>query len=142
MSLRAHRRWILASAAAACALAGFLAYSAAVTFRNWPWTVSETWTSGGTLGFRVGDPKLEAFRRAVAAQRERKIGVLWLLDQPPSVHADRFRGLELADEDWERVRGSDRWKLSLAGENAWLVLEFEAGRLTAITRQRYRGPTE
>jgi hypothetical protein len=142
MSLRACRVGILVSGAAVCALAAFLLYSASVTFGNWPWTVTETWKSGGVLGFEVGASKLEAFRRAIAAQRERSIEVLWLVDEPPGVHADRFQGLDLADRHWERVRASDRWKLSLVGENAWLLLEFEADRLAAITRQRYRGPTE
>jgi hypothetical protein len=136
------QRCILTSAAAFALAAGFLAYSVSVTFRNWPWTVTETWTSGGTLGFEVGESKLEAFRRAIAAQRERRIEVLWLVDAPPAVHAERFQGRDLRDEHWERVRGSDHWKLSLAGENAWLLLEFEADHLVSITRQRYRGPTE
>jgi hypothetical protein len=142
MSRRAFRIGILITIAAVCALSGFGVYSAAVTFRNWPWTVTDTWTSGGTLGFEVGESKLETFRRAVAAQRERSIEVLWLVDEPPGVHAQKFQGRELRDEYWERVRGSNRWKLSLSGENAWLLLEFEADRLAAITRQRYRGPTE
>lgn len=142
MSLRSWRAAGLAIVLATVAGAGFLVYSASVTFRNWPWTVTETWTSGGTLGFSIGELKREAFTRTVAAQRERKVEVLWLVDEPPSVHAERFRGIDVGEDDWERVRSSDRWKLSLVGENAWLVLEFEAGSLASITRQRYRGPTE
>ena len=120
----------------------FLGYSAVVTFSNWPWTKTGTFTSGALMGFEIGSSKLQCFQNAIALEREGRTQSLSLLDAEPTTYARKFKGTDLTDVDFGAARVSDFWKVGLAGENAWLLLFFEDEVLARIERKDYRGPTE
>lgn len=123
-------------------LSGFLTYSGAVTFSNWPWTKTMSYTSGGVLGFSVGDSKSFCFDRAIGLQRRGAIRSLGLVDAEPATYDKTFKGTDLTDADFEVARKSNLWRIGLAGENAWLLLTFVNDALIHVERKEYRGPTE
>jgi len=122
--------------------AAFLIYSGAVTFSNWPWTKTETHTSGTLMGFGIGASKLECFQQAIALEKQGEIRALQLVDAEPATYDERFKGTGLTQADYERVRSSNVWRLGLVGTNAWLVLTFDDDHLVQVERNDYRGPTE
>ena len=121
---------------------GFLTYSGAVTFSNWPWTKTEIHTSGVLMGFKVGESKLSCFQHVIALENEGEIRALHLVDAEPGTYEERFKGTDLTEADFEAAEPSNIWRLGLAGENAWVLLTFEDDQLTKIERKEYRGPTE
>ncbi len=120
----------------------FLIYSGAVTFSNWPWTTTEIHTSGGVMGFEIGEAKLSCFQRTIALENKGEIRALGLVDAEPGTYEERFKGTDLTEADFDAARASNIWRLGLVGENAWLLLTFGDDRLTRIERKDYRGPTE
>jgi hypothetical protein len=120
----------------------FLTYSATVTFSNWPWTKTETHTSGAVMGFTIGASKSSCFQQAIVLEQQGEIRALHLVDAEPGTYDERFRGTNLSPADFDRVRLSNVWRLGLVGENAWLVLTFEDENLARIESKEYRGPTE
>lgn len=122
--------------------AAFLIYSGAVTFSNWPWTKTETHTSGAVMGFKIGESKLACFQQAIALQQKGEIRALRLADAERGTFDERFKGTDLSPADFDRVRASNVWRLGLVGVNAWLLLSFEDDRLARVERKEHRGPTE
>lgn len=120
----------------------FLMYSGAVTFSNWPWTKTETHTSGAVMGFEIGASKSSCFQQAIILEQQGEIRALHLVDAEPGTYHERFKGTNLTPADFDRVRSSDVWRLGLVGANAWLVLTFEDDKLARVERKDYQGPTE
>lgn len=136
-------RYVVVGLGSAIVLAvAFLTYSGSVTFSNWPWTKTETHTSGTPMGFKIGVSKLECFKQAIALEQQGEIRALHVVDAEPGTYDERFKGTDLALADYDRVRSSNVWRLGLVGVNAWLVLTFEDAHLTRVERKDYRGPTE
>jgi hypothetical protein len=120
----------------------FLIYSGAVTFSNWPWTRTEAHASGAVMGFEIGASKRYCFQRAMELEDEGEIRALNLVDAEPGTYDERFKGTNLTEADFERVKASNIWRLGLTGVNAWLLLTFEDDALVRVERKDYRGPTE
>lgn len=120
----------------------FLAYSIAVTFENWPWTRTQSFTSGSYLGLTIQSGKRQTFNKAIELQRKDVITVLELHDQEPTTYAKRYKGNPILVGDFERVSKSNRWFLRLVGCNCWLILKFEDDQLKNLIRYDYHGPTE
>jgi len=120
----------------------FLIYSGAVTFSNWPWTKTETYTSGTVMGFSVGASKLSCFQQAIALQQKGEIRGLGLIEAEPGTYEEQFTGRDLTQADFDRARSSNAWHLGLTGVNGWLLLTFEDDLLVRVDRKDYRGPTE
>lgn len=121
---------------------GFVIYSGAVSFSNWPWTTTQSFTSGEVLGFQIGSTKEDCFQNAIRLERNGHARGLNLVDADVGTYEERFDGTELQFDDFTRVRLSNTWHLALTGENGWLLLEFDRERLRRISKRRYRGPTE
>jgi len=120
----------------------FLTYSGAVTFSNPPWTKTEAHTSGTVMGFEIGASKFACFQQAIALEQRGEIRALDLVDSEPGTYGERFKGTDLTQADFDRVRSSNVWRLGLVGANAWLVLTFEEDNLARVERKDYQGPTE
>ncbi len=144
MQSAAHRmrRVILVVGSAFVLAVLFLAYSGDVAFSNWPWTATETHTSGTVMGFEIGKSKLSCFRHSIALEDQGEIRALHLVDAEPGTYEDRFKGTDLTEADFARAKDSNVWRLGLTGANAWLLLTFEGGRLERVERKGYRGPTK
>ena len=123
---------------ALCAFAAvFYGYSMAVTFRNWPWTLTQTYTSGEFLNFHLGEDKRTVFTKVKALQEEGQIGLVLLSEA--GVRADELFGGVLTEASRGRVLESDTWFL-FYGDDERATLVFNDDSLREIQWQRYRGP--
>jgi len=120
----------------------FLAYSVAVNFSNWPWTKTVVYKSGEVMGFKIGAPKSSCFDQAIILQQRAEIRALGLVDAEPGTYEERFKGIDLTQDDFPAANLSNSWRLGLSGQNSWVLLFFKDCRLVRIEKKEYRGPTE
>ncbi len=120
----------------------FLFYSLLVTFDNWPWTRTQSFTIGSYLGFTIQSDSRQSFDQAIELQRTGIIRALTLLDQRPTTYKNRYKGNPIQETDFEYVSKIGRWHLGLTDCNCWLILEFSDNKLKKLVRYEYHGPTE
>ena len=126
----------------ACTLAiGFVVYSVAVSFSNWPWTRTRVVEGEDALGFALGSTKRSVIELAIELKVEGAIEAVRPMGLPPYRSGDRFIGERLEEEDLSPLMGAARWHVGIAGDNAWLLLHFADDTLVRVERVDYSGPT-
>lgn len=135
-SLSKWRWWITGASAALVVVLLLLTF----VFEDWPQRTIVHRT-GSVLGLEVGMSKEASFAAASDAQQESRATVLELMDEPPSTHAERFRGDPIVAGDLRRVTSSNQWYLGLPDRNAWLVIYFVDGHIDRIEEHEWTGPT-
>ena len=106
------------------------------------WSDTNTLDRGELVGFKIGATKRAVFETAHRNQIDGLIADLELLDQPSSTYNDKYKGVPIRLEDYERVSVSDKWHIGLPDCNSWLVLIFTDGALVKIEEHEWTGPTK
>ena len=122
-----------------CALAAvFYGYSISASFRNWPWTVTRTYTTGEFCGFSLGEDKQSAFAKAQILQENGQIGLVLLSE--PGVRADELFDGVLIESGRDRVLRSNSWFLFYGDDERANLVFNDDDTLGEVRWRRYRGP--
>ena len=106
------------------------------------WDSPRVHDEGEVAGFVVGASKQETFDQAMMNQHSGLVVNLELMDQPAGTYADKYKGIPISPEDFDRVSQSDEWHLRRPECNCWFRLLFRDDNLSRIEEHEWTGPTK